>query len=87
MATKKKSTKKKVTAKKKVVAKKKTVAKKKAPKKVIKKTVATSNTKRYFMLEIGGRGSEIIVGSSTKEFVEYWKDRDNELADHMISLV
>lgn len=66
------------------VVEKKTTAKKKTAKKVAEKTAPA--TKRYFMLEIGGRGGEVIVGSSTKEFVDYWKGRDGELCDHLLSL-
>ena len=74
-----------IESKKESVAKKK--VSKKTAKKVVEKVVAPAKTKRYFMVEIGGRGGEIIVGTSTKEFVEYWKDRDGELSDHLSSLV
>lgn len=76
MATKKKSAKKKST-KKKVTVKKKTA---------VKKTVVKPAGKRYFRLDIGGRGGEAIIGEVTKEFVEYWKDNSDGLTNHMYSL-
>lgn len=79
------ATKKKVPAKKKKVpTKKKTPAKKKATKKVVDPHLG----KRYFMLEFSGLGGEYIVGSTTKEFVEYWLNEENEhgLADHVMGM-
>jgi hypothetical protein len=64
--------------------KKKTTVKKKATKKAVKKVAPT---KRYFLVEIGGRGGELVVGRSTEEFVQHWKGRDGDLADHMSELL
>ena len=87
MATKKKSVKKKVS-KKKSTKKKVAVKKKTATKKKTVKTVApVPAKKRYFMLEIGGRGAEVLIGKSTDKFVEHWRGRDGELADHMSALL
>lgn len=66
-----------------IIAKSEISKKKPAAKKT--KEPAPTN-KRYFMLQISGRGGEVVMGTSTKEFVEYWKGRDSELADHMYSL-
>ena len=90
VVSKKKSAKKKTSSKKKSV-KKKTVSKKKAVKKATKK-VATkkvakvttnTNNKRYFLLELSGRGGDLVIYRSTDKFVDYWINRDNDLADHM----
>ncbi len=61
--------------------KKKTPAKKKAVKKVANPHVG----KRFFRIELGGYGGELIVGRASEEFVEYWLDEDRKesLMDHM----
>jgi hypothetical protein len=61
--------------------KKKTPAKKVATKKV----ADPHKGKRFFKIELGGYGGELIVGKSTEEFVQYWlhKDRKELLMDHM----
>lgn len=41
-------------------------------------------TKRYFKLELNGRGGEFIQGEVTPEFVEYWEGRDSDdLVEHL----
>lgn len=61
--------------------------KKKAPaKKVATKKVADPHKgKRFFKIELGGYGGELIVGKSTEEFVQYWlhEDRKELLMEHM----
>jgi hypothetical protein len=87
MATKKKkttkpSTKKKVPAKKIKVATKKSVATK-------KKAAANPHAgKRYFMLDFGGYGGELMVDTVPEEFVEYWLDEDRKhlLSDHILAM-
>jgi len=88
MATKKKKTtkpstkpKKKAPAKKIKVATKKSVAtKKKAPN--------PHEGKRYFMLDFGGYGGELMVDTVPEEFVEYWLDEDRKhgLSDHIMAM-
>ncbi len=88
MATKKKtkttkpSTKKKVPAKKIKVATKKSVATK-------KKAVPNPHEgKRYFMLDFGGYGGELMVDIVPEEFVEYWLDEERKhgLSDHIMAM-
>jgi hypothetical protein len=84
MAAKKKSktTKRSTKVKAKPAPKKsKTPAKKKATKKV----ADPHKGKRFFKIELGGYGGELIVGKSSEEFVQYWlhKDRKELLMDHM----
>ena len=66
-------------AKKKTSVKK---AKKTASKKVIKNPY---EGKRFFRIELAGRGGELIVGKASEEFVKYWshKSRKDSLMDHM----
>lgn len=41
-------------------------------------------SKRYFKIEFNGYGGEYTIGRVTADFVEYWKDRDeDELIDHI----
>ena len=86
MATKKKKTTKPSTkTKKKVVTKKKTPAKKKKAAKV----VANPHVgKRYFMLDFGGYGGELMVDTVSEEFVQYWLDEDRKhlLSDHILAM-
>ena len=89
MATKKKttkttkpSTKKKVPVKKNKVATKKSVATK-------KKAVPNPHAgKRYFMLDFGGYGGELMVDTVPEEFVQYWLDEDRKhgLSDHIMAM-
>ena len=87
MATKKKkttkpSTKKKVPAKKIKVATKKSVATKK------KAAPNPHAGKRYFMLDFGGYGGELMVDTVPEEFVEYWLDeeRKHSLSEHIMAM-
>lgn len=87
MATKKKkttkpSTKKKVPAKKIKVATKKSVATKK------KASANPHAGKRYFMLDFGGYGGELMVDRVPEEFVEYWldKERNHSLSEHIMAM-
>ena len=42
---------------------------------------------RYFKLMFAGYGGELTIGSVTKEFVEYWIDKEHcDLSSHVISL-
>ncbi len=61
--------------------KKKTPAKKKAVKALPNPHVG----KRFFKIELGGYGGELIVGKASEEFVEYWLDEDRKenLMEHM----
>lgn len=81
MATKKKKT---TTGKSKAPAKKKTPAKKKATKKVVDPHAG----KRYFMLDFGGYGGELMVDTVPEEFVQYWLDEDRKhlLSDHVMAM-
>lgn len=77
-----------------------TKPKKKAPAKKIKvatkKSVATKKKvapnphagKRYFMLDFGGYGGELMVDTVPEEFVEYWLDEDRKhgLSDHIMAM-
>lgn len=86
MATKKKkTTKPSIKTKKKVPVKKKTPAKKKKATKVASNPHAG---KRYFMLDFGGYGGEIMVDTVPEEFVEYWLDEDRKhlLSDHIMAM-
>lgn len=84
MATKKtkKTTKPSTKPKKKVPAKKIKVPPKK---KAIKAIPNPHVGKRYFMVELGGNGGELIVGTASEQFVEYWldKDRKDNLNEHL----
>lgn len=75
------ATKKKKSATGKAKAKTKTPAKKKAVKALPNPHVG----KRFFKIELGGYGGELIVGRASEEFVEYWldEDRKDNLMDHM----
>ena len=78
MATKKKKTKAKVPAKKKTPAKKKAV-----------KAIPNPHAgKRYFMLDFGGYGGELMVDNVPEEFVEYWLDENRKhlLSDHILAM-
>jgi len=35
-------------------------------------------TKRYFRVDTGRYGGEVVVGTVSKDFVEYWKERDSD---------
>ena len=78
MATKKKKS---ATGKAKAKTKTKTPAKKKAVKALPNPHVG----KRFFKIELGGYGGELIVGKASEEFVEYWLDEDRKenLMEHM----
>ena len=85
MATKKKTKTTKPSNKKKVPAKKiKAPAKKKATKKVVDPHAG----KRYFMLDFGGYGGELMVDTVPEEFVQYWLDEDRKhlLSDHILAM-
>ena len=85
MATKKKTKTTKPSTKKKVPAKKiKAPAKKKATKKVVDPHAG----KRYFMLDFGGYGGELMVDTVPEEFVQYWLDEDRKhlLSDHILAM-
>lgn len=90
MATKKKTVKKR--APKKTVPKKTTkerVSKKAAPRKKVAKKIPNPHIgKRYFQIEIGGHGGELIVGKASEEFVKYWHpaDRKYNLTDHIYAM-
>lgn len=44
-------------------------------------------SKRYFKIDTGRYGGEIVVGKVSPEFVEYWKDRDrDDLLRHVLNL-
>lgn len=44
-------------------------------------------SKRYFKIDTGRYGGEVVVGTVSPEFVEYWQDRDaNELVSHVFNL-
>jgi hypothetical protein len=87
MATKKKKTKTtKPSTKKKVPAKKiKVPSKKKKAAKVVPNPHAG---KRYFMLDFGGYGGEIMVDNVSEEFVQYWLDEDRKdlLSGHILAM-
>jgi hypothetical protein len=87
MATKKKAKTTKLSTKTKSKAKKKTTAKKKitARKKPVTKAANPHAGKRFFKIELGGYGGELIVGKASQEFVEYWLDEDRKenLMEHM----
>lgn len=43
--------------------------------------------KRYFMIYTGRYGGEVVVGKSTEDFVNYWKDKDqDELIEHVFNI-
>ena len=43
--------------------------------------------KRRFRIETGRYGGEIVCGTVSKEFVQYWKDKEEgQLADHLYNL-
>jgi hypothetical protein len=71
-------------------SKKATAKKLKAPakKKVIKAVANPHAGKRYFMLDFGGYGGELMVDTVPEEFVEYWLDEDRKhlLADHILAM-
>lgn len=87
MATKKKAKTTKPSTKTKSKAKKKTAAKKKitARKKPVAKVSNPHEGKRFFKIELGGYGGELIVGKASEEFVDYWLDEDRKenLMEHM----
>lgn len=68
----------------KIKLKKKTPAKKKAAKKVVNPHAG----KRYFMLDFGGYGGELMVDNVSEEFVQYWLDEDRKdgLSDHIMAM-
>jgi len=35
-------------------------------------------SKRYFKIDTGRYGGEVVIGAVTSEFVEYWQDRDSD---------
>lgn len=80
----KKPAKAKTPAKKKAAPKKKTPAKKKAVKKIVNPHIG----KRYFAIEVGGYGGEIVAGKASEEFVKYWlnPERKDRLADHIMAM-
>lgn len=63
------------------------MAKMKAKKKTAAKEVVKNlfEGKRFFKIDLSGRGGELIVGEASEEFVEYWldKSRKDGLGDHM----
>ena len=88
MAKKKKSKTTKPSTKKKVPVKKKKVATKKS---VVTKKKAVPNPhagQRYFMLDFGGYGGELMVDTVSEEFVQYWLDEDRKhlLSDHIMAM-
>lgn len=70
--------------------KKKSVAKKKGTgtKKTINVAKDPHAGKRYFMLDFGGYGGELMVDSVPEEFVEHWLDEDRKhlLSDHILAM-
>jgi hypothetical protein len=89
-----------MATKKKKTTKPSTKPKKKAPAKKIKvatkKSVATKKKavpnphegKRYFMLDFGGYGGELMVDNVPEEFVEYWLDEERKhgLSEHIMAM-
>jgi len=42
-------------------------------------------SKRYFRIPLGNYGGEVTMGTVSREFAEYWEDRDNdELLEHVL---
>jgi len=62
-----------------------TKVKKPVKKKTTKKVVDVHAGKRYFRIELNGRGSEIIIGRASEQFVEYWlnEERNEMLMSHL----
>ena len=69
-------------------AKKISANKKTAKKKAVKKVVDPHAGKRYFMLDFGGYGGELMVDTVSEEFVQYWLDEDRKhlLSDHILAM-
>lgn len=41
-------------------------------------------SKRYFKIDFNGSGGEVVVGTITQEFYDYWADRDqDDLVEHL----
>lgn len=74
-----------MAAKKKTKTTKRSTKAKKPVKKKANKVVDAHAGKRYFRIELAGRGSEIIIGRASEEFVQYWmnEERSDNLYDHI----